>query len=211
MSTKILAVPYYRQVEMDSTLNTYWQNRSCGILALKMVLDFYRGQSEQEPLDLAELFEKTLANGGVNEAGDWYHAAFAKTAIGYGFRSWRRNWHNAAEDVETYRQEGVNEPSIERWNRQTMQEALPSLINSLERKHPVMVSVAKNFDEVDRPHLVVLTGIRYNGDHKPQGFYYNDPYSPSKNPRQDRYVPLSKFNDKWNYRAIFVEPAKEKQ
>ena len=35
-----LAVPYYSQIK--DTENPDWKDKSCGIAALKMVLDFYR-------------------------------------------------------------------------------------------------------------------------------------------------------------------------
>lgn len=207
----ILDVPYYRQIDTESPLSTYWQERSCGILALKMVIDYYRSQQNQSPLDLKELFDSALANGGVDQNKNWIHAALVKTASQYGLMAWRRNWNLSAAGQQHFTAEGQSAETLACINRQQQREALPTLVDQIESGHPVIISVAKNFDEVDKPHLVVLTGIK----RKPEaggyeGFYYNDPYTTSRTDRKDRYVDIDRFMDKWNYLAIFVEPSDAK-
>lgn len=205
MSDHKLDVPYYRQVDIKSGLNSYLQNRSCGILALKMVLDYYRLNLKKPTLDLAELFEKALKNGGTNGIGDWYHSTLVKTAIDYGFKSWRRSWRPADRDKDFFRSEGVNENSIALWEEQTKAESIPSLVSSVKKKCPVIVSVAKNFEMIDKNHDVVLVGFKMNKN-SVTGLYFHDPYAvPTGKDNKDLYVPLDKFNGKWTYRAIFVE------
>ncbi len=207
----ILDVPYYRQIDTESPLSAYWQERSCGILALKMVIDYYRLQKAQEPVDLKELFDKALAGGGVDENKNWIHAALVKTASDYGLVAWRRNWNLSAAGRQHFTAEGQSTQTLTRINNQQQREALPTLVDQVESGYPVIISVAKNFDEVDKPHLVVLTGIK----RKPevggyQGFFYNDPYTISETDSKDRYVAIDRFIDKWNYLAIFVEPSDAK-
>lgn len=210
MASPLLKVPYYQQNQIDSALNSYWQNRSCGLLALKMVIDYYRQRVGKSPTDLADIFQKAMANGGVNEAGDWQHAALVKTAQQYGYIAWRRSWQPARRDIEWFKSEGLKAESLERWQDQANAEALPSLVDSLERFCPVLVSVAKNFDEINRPHFVVLIGVRQSSG-KLAGFYFNDPYSPTTRSRRGHYVSLAIFTNKWNWRGIFVQPKKVKR
>lgn len=207
----ILDVPYYRQIDIQSPLSTYWQERSCGILALKMVIDYYRQKLSQQPVDLQELFDKAVANGGVDANKNWIHAALVSTAKDYGLMAWRRNWNLSAAGRQQFTTEGQSPATLERINFQQRRESLPTLVEQVENGHPVIISVAKNFDEVDKPHLVVLTGIK----RKPElggyeGFYYNDPYTVSESDRKDRYVDIDRFMEKWNYLAIFVEPSDAK-
>lgn len=204
MSSHVIDVPYYRQIDLQHGLNSYWQNRSCGILCVKMIVDYYRAQAGKAATDLAELFEKALAAGGTADNGDWLHSTLAKTAQSYGFLAWRRSWIPAERDREFFRSEGASEDSIAAWVEQVKAEAVPTLIKSVEAGEPVIISAAKNFNEIDRNHDVVLTGVKGSGD-KIEGFYFNDPYTAKEDDlNKDRFVALEDFN--WTHRAIFIKP-----
>jgi hypothetical protein len=206
MADITLDVPYYSQIDSNSELNSYWQRRSCGILALKMVIDFYRMQDKQPPVDTAELFEKAMACGGVNEAGNWYHSTIVRTAYEYDLLAWRRRWAKAESDWEVFRAEGVNEDSLKLWEQQSRLDSLYSLTSSITRGWPVIVSVARDFDEVDKPHLVVVTGFKSNGEGVVEGFYFNDPYASSEDKQKNHFVSIDHFKAKWNWMGIFVVP-----
>jgi hypothetical protein len=206
VNDRILDVPYYRQ-NSDNGLDPFWRDRSCGILALKMVIDFYRRGQHQPDIDLGELFDRAMSNGGVDDNGNWLHSALVKTARDYGFRSWRRMWRLSGDQRARIESEGADSATLERNELQQMREAMPTLVETVDMGFPVIISVAKNFDDVEKPHLVVLTGVRRSAEtNKYQGFFYNDPYSPSRADRKDRYVALARFIEKWNYLAIFTEP-----
>lgn len=203
----ILDVPYYRQIDPNSPLGPEWQQRACGFLALKMVLDYYQLQSGQAPIDLKELFDKIYSYGGPVQNGNWLHADFVAAARSYGFHSWRRGWHMGIGGQKTFQAEGADSETIKRIDAQMVREALPTLVETVESGKPVIVSVAKNFGDVSRPHVVVLTGIKRGtvlGQY--QGFYFNDPYTSTKKDRKDYYVPFPQFMDSWRGMAIFVEP-----
>lgn len=202
MTDHIIKVPYYSQHDVDSGLNSYWQNRSCGIIAIKMVIDYF----QPRPTDLAEMFEYATNHGGTHVNGDWLHSTLVNTARHYGYLSWRRSWIPSRRDKEFFLSEQVDEASIQAWEEQTKSEAVPSLLWSLAQNFPVVVSVAKNFDETSSNHDVVLTGVRKKGD-KVEGFYFNDPYTAyGGGENENRYVPVDQFNNNWTHRAIFVQP-----
>lgn len=209
MPEQILSVPYYRQHDMDSELNSYWQNRSCSILALKMVIDYYRQKDEKPPVDLSKLFEKAMKNGGVDANGSWYQAAIVKTAQDYGYRAWRRSWQPSQRDIDFFKSEGLNSASSAAWQSQVRAEALPTLFGHLRQGIPIIASVAKEFEQVDRAHLIVLTGAKFDKGQGLAGFYYNDPYSKNEKPQKDRFVKLDKFISKWLWRGIFVVPERK--
>ncbi len=206
MTQQMIDVPYYRQIDLNSGLNSYWQNRSCGILSLKMVIDFFRAKDGNPPVDLENIFSGAIANGGTDARGHWYHSAFVKTAIEHGFVSWRKSWRPAERDKDHFRGEGVDEESIKRWEEQTKSEAIPTLINQLKKGYPVILSVDKNFNEIDSAHAVVLTGVNERRN-KVDGFYFNDPYAlPNRSGKKNLYISYNKLINNWYWRAIFVEP-----
>ncbi len=203
-----LDVPYYRQNDPNGVLSKFWQERSCGVLALKMVIDYWRLKDELAPVDLQELFDRAIANDGVDANGNWLHSALVKTASDYDLLSWRRMWRLSSDQRRGAAASGVAGAALLRNEIQQQREALPTLVEALVQGSPVIISVAKNFDEVAKPHLVVLTGVRRRTKLGAfEGVFYNDPYSPTASDAKDRYVSISKFNEKWNYLAIFAEPA----
>lgn len=202
-----LDVPYYRQNDPNGGLSEFWQARSCGVLALKMVIDYWRLKNDQPPVELLELFDKAMANDGVDKDGNWMHSSLVKTAQDYDLLSWRRMWSLSSDQRRGAAASGVDGDSLIRNEIQQRREALPTLVEALVQGKPVIISVAKNFDSVDKPHLVVLTGVRRREKLGAfEGIFYNDPYAPTASDAKDRYVSISKFNEKWNYLAVFVEP-----
>jgi hypothetical protein len=202
-----LDVPYYRQNDPGEGLTEFWQQRSCGVLALRMVIDYWRLKAGLEPVSLVGLFDQAMANDGVDANGNWMHSALVKTARDYDLLSWRRMWSLSSDQRRGAAASGVDGDSLVRNEIQQRREALPTLVEALVQGKPVIISVAKNFDSIDKPHLVVLTGVRRRTKLGAfEGIFYNDPYAPTHSDAKDRYVTISKFNEKWNYLAIFVEP-----
>lgn len=206
----LLDVPYYCQNDPNNGLEPFWRERSCGVHSLKMVLDYWRAKEGKEPIPVKELFDHAYAIAGVNDNYDWAHSSFTKTAHDYGFIAWRRMWSLSADQRKAAAASDVTDESLERNEAQQRLESLPTLVDALDHGKPVIVSVAKNFDEVARSHLIVLTGIRRKqklGAY--EGFFYNDPFSPIDHFAKERYVTIDVFRDKWNYLAIFIEPKAE--
>ncbi len=205
----ILHVPFYSQLDDAHKLGDYWKTRSCGILALKMVVDYWRHKQGLEPIPAADLLAEGDVMGGRNDEG-WLHSTIVMVARHYGFIAWRRGWMLSSDGLRRFSAEGARDRTLGIVDDQQRKEAFPTLVDSIERGYPVIVSVARNFAEVDKPHMIVLTGIRRTnekGDY--HGFFYNDPYSPTRNERKDRYVSLAHFTDKWRWQGIFVMPEPE--
>ncbi len=206
MPDKILDVPFYNQLDQQD-LPEEWRPNACGLLALKMVMDFWH---PDKPANLKQLLGETLADHGYLDDVGWYHSALVRAAQRQGFNSFRRSWNVSGDNKDKFSEEGVNDRSLEAYADQMEQEAYPTLVAELEEGNPVIVAVAKDFDDIEKGHLVVLTGVkREDALGRYLGFFYNDPYSPTKTERKDRYVSIKRFQEKWNRRAIFIKPANE--
>lgn len=204
----ILDVPFYSQNDDSHGLDVYWKERSCGIFALKMVTDYWRIKAGQTPISAKQLLMDGDVVGGRIESIGWLHSNIVMVARQYGFIAWRRSWLLSADGRQRFSAEGAGERTLEIIDAQHRQEAYPTLVRSLESGCPVIISVARNFSEVDKPHLVVLTGFRRSSKKDDyQGFFYNDPYDPDSELRKDNYVSLRDFSKMWRSQAIFIIPS----
>ena len=130
-----LDVPYYSQ-KID-VKDPEWKNRACGIVCLKMVLDFYG----KDTLTPDELIKVGVEIGSYGPSG-WIHDGLIDVAEKFGLQMRRKEFRS--DDIKIQKKllsDGINEISM-----------------SLEDGRPVLVSVVKNFKEVDKFHIVVLVG-----------------------------------------------------
>lgn len=172
----LLDVPYYSQYLDVSDEN--WKSRACGILCLKMVIDFYK----QSNLSADEFLKEGISRGGFGPSG-WIHDILVDMAKDFDMTSRRKE----------YKSQDDNEES-----------AIKEILNFLENNQPVIVSAVKNFSEPDKFHLVVLTGLEKDGD-EIKGFYYHDPDSYDKEDGKHKFVLIKTFKNYWRKMAIYVK------
>jgi hypothetical protein len=135
-----------------------------------------------------------------------------RTAEQFGFVAWRRKWLHSDSEVKLFQKWGWLPEAIQLSEEQTAREGVATLDNSIVRDIPVIVSVPKEFNEVHKRHLIVLTGVRKDPlDDNYHGFFINDPYNPgqdklARDERKDEFVDQERFINNWNRRAIFVVP-----
>jgi ABC-type bacteriocin/lantibiotic exporter with double-glycine peptidase domain len=124
-----------------------WQDKSCGILCLKTLLDYW-GEKEGIPhRDADELIQEGLSIDGYIPGVGWKHKELVELARQHGFDGENLEWPDEHPDV-------------------AFNKAVPHLM-----EHPIMASVHKNLIEGNGGHLVVVTGYE---DGK---IFYNDPDS----------------------------------
>ena len=131
-------VPAYSQY-LD-VKNRAWKRRSCGIVALKMVMDHY------EPRRAAVRSLPRLTKRGVQMHAyvknvGWSHRGLAQVAAHYGFRGRNYDWRN-----------------------ETAARAFARLHKHL-KSGPVLASIYKNLKSNAHGHLVVVTGFRNGAVH----------------------------------------------
>lgn len=183
----ILQVPYYSQIK--NTKNPDWKDKSCGIAALKMVLDFY------QPTDLSidELYQKGLDINGFLEGVGWYHHSLALLAKQLGYKAITRSWNIPKESLDHLKERGFKTADIEIIRRQQLDEAITTLKKELDNKHPTVVPIPKGFTKGGSGHLVVLIG------YDEEGFICHDPLDGEK-----INLDYEKFKNLWEKRAILV-------
>jgi uncharacterized protein YvpB len=138
-------VPLYSQyIDVE---NKDWQGKSCGIVALKMLLDYWMDNPNEKPEKFEELIDEGLGYGGYVPGLGWAHKELAIMAKGYGLDGQSFDWSDEHTDI-------------------AFNKTVPHLTN-----HPVMVSIHKDLKEDGPGHLVVLTGYE---DGK---IFYSDPDS----------------------------------
>jgi len=122
-----------------------WRDKCSGILSLKMLLDFWSGQSDISPEDVEDLISEALEiNAYIPDVG-WKHKELVEVAQNHGLGGENFDWVGEHPDVA--------------FNR-----VIPHL-----SEHPIMVSIRKDLVKDNPGRLVVLTGYE---DGK---IFYNDP------------------------------------
>jgi len=176
-----LDVPYYSQ-KID-VKDTNWKNRACGIVCLKMVLDFYG----KDTPGLDELIKIGVEMNAYGSSG-WIHQGLVNIATQLNLTIYRKEFRsNDYEKVQELLSQGLNE-----------------IVESLKDGNPVLVSAVKKFKEVDKFHIVTLTGFKGDSQN-PEGFYYHDPDALTKKEGENLFVSIGIFKKYWRRMAIFVE------
>jgi len=172
MAKHILDIPYYSQ-HLDVS-DESWRSRACGILCLKMAMDFY-GKDKK---DIIEMIKLGVDKEGYSPSG-WKHDVLVDIAKEFGFSAFRKEYRDREE------------------------EGIKDILDFLKKGCPVMVSAVKNFSEKDKFHMVLLTGFEGEGD-EIKGFYYHDPDSLNGDDGKHKFVPKGTFKKYWRKMAIYV-------
>lgn len=176
---KILPVPFYSQ-HID-VKDPDWQERACGIVALKMAIDFLGAQTP--PLD--ELIKIGVSLGAYGPSG-WIHAGLVSLADQFGIKMKR----------EEFRPEDIQEA------KKILEQGINKLAASLEQGKPVLISGIKKWAETKKFHMMVLVGFEVD-EGILKGFYYHDPDAFTEREGKDQFVPIQTFEKYWRRMAIF--------
>lgn len=106
-----------------------WRSRACGIVALKMVLDFWGIKKSAD-----ELIKLGLKKDAYIQGVGWKHKGLVLVAKKFGFKARNYDWYKDSYEV-------------------SFKKLLPKL-----KKYLVIASIYKNLKPGKSGHLVVLTG-----------------------------------------------------
>lgn len=179
-------IPYYSQY--SEKIEKDWQNRSCAILCLQMVLYFYGKNIEpmnliKEGLKISEVLkERGKEKDGYTREFGWGHELLVILLKNNGVLAYRQDFKN---------------PNFE---KEYFELGLEKIKQNLLDKKPVIVSVAKDPNNPKSSgHMIVVSGIEYDKN-SIKSFCINDP----ENIDND-YISIGDFIKNWKRLAIFVE------
>ena len=121
-----------------------WKDRSCVIVSLKMLLDYWNNDSEVTSEDLENLITEALASDAYIPGIGWKHKELVDVAKAHKMDGENLDWTSEHPDI-----------------------AFNKMLPYLE-KHPVIASVFKDLKAGESGHLVVVTG------YEDGNIYYND-------------------------------------
>jgi len=185
-----LDVPYYSQ-HKDVT-EPIWHSRSCGIVCVKMILDFLK-EDAAETID--DLITEGVLVGGYTTHG-WSHDGLVSLFRNRGVHAYREEFRSVMFDTTAR----INKVSA--FEQKLTRNGISKIANMLAKGKPVMVSVEAGFDENTSSHLIVLTGFSED-EVGIGGFFYNDPDS-REGVKKDHFVEMDVFRKFWRKMAIFV-------
>ena len=125
--SKIFKIPAYSQF-LDVE-DKKWKSRACGIVALKIVLEYWGVKEKAD-----DLIKLGLKQDAYIPGIGWKHGGLVSIAKEFGLRG---------ENLD--------------WFKDLPEEAFEKLLSKLE-KYPVLASIYKNFKLGGSGHLIVLTG-----------------------------------------------------
>lgn len=128
-----------------------WRRYSCGIVALKMTIDYWNASRKQKSPTLAELLRGGRERGYYIPGIGWKHKGLVILSCSYGFR-------------------GKNYDLADKTSKKAF-----SFMKKCLRRGPVIASIYKNFKPGNSGHLVVIAGIIKNK------ISYNDPIAKRRN------------------------------
>ena len=168
-------VPFFSQ-RLD-ILDESWRYRSCGIIATKMAMDYWHGQSVNNSSPTLEVIIGTGLTIGAYSAGiGWSHAGLANIGRQFGYDGYSQDL--AGLDLEL---------------------AWSYLLDDLKR-FPVIASIYPRFDPSNKDgHIVVLTG--FDGEL----VFYNDPDEHSEREGK-KAIAIERFLRGWKKRYIVIHP-----
>lgn len=213
----ILDVPFYSEFEEIDGVTShieFFKRRSCGIVSLKMVLDYLCRENRCKKVGIDKLIKTALdegayvlENGGKKDYG-WQHAGLVRTVQKLGFLGFRRKYFIQKRDLEVMKKEGTSPKSLRRYYNQVFIEAVAAFKVQIDDKCPFLISIEKNLGIKRTSHIVVLTGYR-ELEGNVIGFFVNDPNNPKNGKNRpvnkNQFISLSEFDKIWRKLAIFVE------
>lgn len=205
-----LDVPHYSQLDSESGITSDEARKICALVCMRTILEFKMPEYGPDKFSVPRLQALAMDVGGKTSEG-WKHSAQVETMKGFGFTAWRRNWVAPTQDVDWLVHNENYEPAqvaaiSAQLEQENALESMPakvraSVVQSLERGNPVIASVGPGFSDNKANHQVVIHG--YNSADWQENLLITDPIAVDA-AHQTELVPLGRFMDFFQYRAIFI-------
>ena len=186
---KIIPVPYISQY--SDSIERDWQNRSCGIACVAMLLGYYN----LEDIGPMKLINEGVSIGGYCNRG-WFHESLVRLLRNHGVNAYAQEFRSVAVSSE---QKTFEVSPLE---TKMIDEGLAKIIREIDVGHPVMVSVEPSFNTNKENHLILIIG--YDFSDKKEKFIIHDPDSATeKSAHSEMPVDIAKIRKFWRKFAIF--------
>ena len=184
------AVPFTSQHD-DAHVPKEWQDRACGIVALKMISDHGFRSAKTVPVQI--LLQTTLDNGGYMQDIGWKHESLVDLAKQNGFHAYRKEfripyiiYNYAPKSILDFAGVVSREYGIFYLKRKIKKGIIP--IVSLSTKNG--------------GHLVPVVG--YGVNRIERGFYYNDSAEKTQESGYHKFISYTDFRKKWRKLSILT-------
>jgi hypothetical protein len=195
-----LNIPFYSQY--SNSIEKEWQSRSCAVLCLKMLFDFYGIKTEianliKEGLIISnDLAQKGKLFSGYTKEHGWGHDLLVILLNNHNLLSYRQDFRSMKIDLEN--------KIFLKSEFEFIDQGVKKIEKQIESKKPVIVSVAKNIENKRKTgHVILITG--FEKKREIVGFYFNDPEMKNESEGKDVFVNINDFKKVWKKLAIFVE------
>jgi len=186
---KIIPVPYISQY--SDSIEHDWQNRSCGIACVAMLLGYYN----LEDISPMKLINEGVSIGGYCSHG-WFHESLVRLLRNHGINAYAQEFRsvNVSPEQKTF--------EISPLETKMIDEGVAKIIHEIDADHPVMVSVAPGFNTNKENHLVLIIG--YDFSDKKEKFLIHDPDAATeKQAHSEMSVDIAQIRKFWRKFAIF--------
>lgn len=173
---KLYSVPEFSQF-LD-VVKDEWKNRSCGVVSLSMVLNYFNPRLGNSILT-HWLIDRAMERGDCYLDGKgWKHSGLVALAKEFDFEGECFDFFSESDE-----------------------KALKKFF-CLLKNGPLIVSVYNDFDSKNAGgHLIVVKGFEKNGE---VNIFVNDPAMREKNEKRINAIPLNKFTNGWKRRFIAI-------
>ncbi len=187
----VLNVPYFSQ--NSDLVPEKWRNVSCGIAAVKMILDFLVKKS---PL-INLLIDEGIAINGYTKDG-WSHESLVRLLRNHGVMAYSQEFRSVSIQIDEIH--GVTMLSG-KYDLSLSEFGINKITSKLLNGLPVIVSVKPNFNNNKHSHLILIVGF----DNKKKILYYHDPDSRDGICLKSTEIKVKEFIKYWRKLAIFID------
>lgn len=186
---KIIPVPYISQY--SDSIEQDWQNRSCGIACVAMLLGYYN----LEDINPMRLINEGVSIGGYCNNG-WFHESLVRILRNHGVNSYAQEFRSVNVSLENKTFE------INAIETKMINEGLVKIIREVDANRPVILSVGSGFNTNKENHLVLIIG--YDFSDKNEKFIIHDPDLATENfAHSEMPVDIVKIRKFWRKFAVF--------
>lgn len=156
-----------------------WRGRSCGVIALKMLLDYSKNKTLTDSPTVQTIIRLGLSQKAYIPGIGWKHKGLVRIAHHFHFRAKNFDWANQSKKI-----------------------ALDKLFRLLD-KQPIIASIYQDVKTKKGGHLVVLTGV----DRPKEKLFMIDPAEKTRK-KENRHLSIKTFMSCWKQRIIVIESSR---